>query len=456
MLLFQIVFLLLPLAGQAQETWVATYDGPGNWLDHATAIALDKQGNVYITGFSAAQYESSDYDYATIKYDAFGNQCWAERYNGPGNSIDMPAAIAVDDSANVYVTGMSFREMNANMDYATVKYDSNGNEQWIARYDSLDEYATDIDVDDEGDVYVTGSSGALGGYDIVTIKYDGAGNELWLAVYDGLAYASAQAVGLVLDPFGDVCVTGSEGESSGLDPPTNYVTIKYSSAGDSLWVAKYDVPGQLYDFPTAMTVDTHGNIYVTGSSENVPDPWFDNDYATIKYDPEGHELWVARYDGGWGGDLPTDIAVDSVGNVFVTGWTISSVNTKNYATIEYDSKGHQSWISIYAGEGLYYNEPSGIAVAPNGSIFVTGFMERLNGYLDWAIVEYDETGSQQWVYSYNGAGDGEDRAVGIAADCEGSIFVTGFTTGIDTDWDYTTIGFRCATYRWSLPGDLSD
>mgnify|MGYP001579076366 CR=1 FL=1 len=102
--------LLLPVTpAAAQETvteeWVARYNGPGNRDDSAYAIAVDGSGNVYVTGYS---YNSSTHnDYVTVKYDTNGNELWTARYNGPGNSLDVARAMAVDDSGNVYVTGES-------------------------------------------------------------------------------------------------------------------------------------------------------------------------------------------------------------------------------------------------------------------------------------------------------------------------------------------------------------
>ena len=140
-----------------QQQWVARYDGPANSDDGATAIAIDGAGNAYVTGYS---YGSVGYDYATIKYNSAGQQQWARRYDGPAHADDVANAISVDGSGSVYVTGGSYGS-GSSLDYATIKYDTSGQQQWVRRYDgpaSYDDEATAMAVDGSGDVYVTGRS----------------------------------------------------------------------------------------------------------------------------------------------------------------------------------------------------------------------------------------------------------------------------------------------------------
>src|SRR5205823_6052561 len=129
------------------------YDGPTSDDDSAAAIAVDSSENVHVTGGSAAEY-------ATVKYNSTGQEQWVAQYASGSAS-----AIAGDASDNVYVTG------TGSGDYVTIKYDSGGQEQWVARYDaSSNDTAEAIAVDAQGNVYVTGLSGPGNGFLITRLS----------------------------------------------------------------------------------------------------------------------------------------------------------------------------------------------------------------------------------------------------------------------------------------------
>ena len=115
---------------QVTQEWEARYNGAVDSTDYSYLFAVDGSGNVYVTGNS---YESeTNYDYATVKYNSSGIPQWVQKYNGPGNSGDYAYSIAADDSGNVYVTGYS-QGSGTGFDYATIKYNSSGVQQWLQR-----------------------------------------------------------------------------------------------------------------------------------------------------------------------------------------------------------------------------------------------------------------------------------------------------------------------------------
>ncbi|GAB3873935.1 hypothetical protein GCM10028824_26380 [Hymenobacter segetis] len=213
--------------GTGRVRWVSRYDGPANLDDRASSISLDAAGNVYVTGGS--QPTNGRYDYATIKYaKATGRQLWASRYNGMGNSDDFATAMAVDAQGAVYVTGVSANPVSS--DFATVKYASaTGQQLWVSTYDGPDQrfdQASAIGLDAAGEVYVTGlsySDTPRISVDYATVKYSGAsGQQLWAARYNGPAGRDDYATGLAVDAAGNAYVTGFA------DGGDSYTTIKYA------------------------------------------------------------------------------------------------------------------------------------------------------------------------------------------------------------------------------------
>jgi hypothetical protein len=154
------------------QAWVRRYNGPGNGDDRAHDLALDSQGNVYVTG--ASEGSGTGFDYATLKYSPSGQLLWAKRYNGPGNGSDSAYALALDSQGNVYVTGRS-EGSGTDYDYATRKYSPSGDLLWAKRYNgpgNSHDFAYALALDSQGNVYVTGASWGSGtGYDYATIRY---------------------------------------------------------------------------------------------------------------------------------------------------------------------------------------------------------------------------------------------------------------------------------------------
>jgi hypothetical protein len=407
-------------------------------------MAVDSAGNVYVTGISTGS--STGWDYATIKYDSNGNQLWVARYNGPANSTDMACALAVDGAGNVYVTGASFREGGIYMDYATVKYATNGDQLWVSRYGGLVNQggsAHALAVDSQGNVYVTGESwGGTSQSDYATVKYDPNGNQLWVARYNGPGNADDYAFALALDAAGNVYVTGySHGGNTGYD----YATVKYDSNGNQLWVARYNGPGSGSDIARAIAVDDGGSVYVTGFSRTGTS-WPDYaDFATVKYDPNGNQLWVARYDGpGAYDDLAEALALDREGNLYVAGNSASSTS-RALVTIKYDPIGNQLWVSRYDGgyvgsTGTSVALAKPLAVDRDGNVYVAGRFLLSGVDPKILVIKYDANGSQVWVGQYNG-GPGEDSATSLALDEVGDVYVAGCSESSETGLDYITIKY---------------
>jgi len=382
--------LILPSIIPAQE-WTVRYNGPGNLHDKANAIALDNAGVIYVTGYSLGSGTGDDY--ATIKYDTLGVEQWVARYNGPGNSQDVATAIAVVNADNIYVTGRSVG-YGTSWDYATVKYDSSGVEQWVVRYHGPGnqwDCANAIALDNAGNIYVTGYSWGSGtGDDYATIKYDTLGVEQWVARHNGPGNGGDQANAIAVDDAGHIYVTGrSYGSGTGGD----YATMKYDTLGVEQWVVRYIGPGIGGDQANAIAVDNAGHIYVTGGSQGSGTY---QDYATIKYDTLGVEQWVARYNGPVNQyDVATAIAVDDAGHIYVTGRSYGSGTGGDYATMKYDSSGVEQWVARYSGPVDGEDQASAIVVDNSGYVYVTGWSEDSGTGFDYATIKYSSVGIEE-------------------------------------------------------------
>jgi len=352
-----------------QEEWITRYNGPSNFgSDEAAAIAVDASGNVYVTGYS--DRETGGSDYATIKYSSAGQQQWVARYTGQGN-FDQASAIAVDSSGNVYVTGSS-EDSDFRYDIVTVKYNAAGQQQWVARYNgpaSDEDEAIGIAVNDSGNVFVAGSSVGTSypDYDYATIKYNSTGQEEWVARYNGPGEGVDFATSMAVDGSGNTYLTGASTDSSGY---YDYATIKYNSSGQEEWVARYDGPANGDDSASGIALDSSSNAYVTGAS---PGANTSSDYATIKYNPAGEQQWVTRYDNPEtnNDDVATAVAVDSSNNVYVTGRSWVLGGSYDYATIKYDSAGQEQWTARYSEVPGPFAEA--IVVDSSGNVCVTGW-----------------------------------------------------------------------------------
>ena len=445
--LFILISILIPTFSYAQtvqEMWTARYNGTGNNYDEAHAIAVDASGNVYVTGESKGS--SGNLDYVTIKYSPNGNKVWEARYNGPGNGDDRATAIAVDgNNGSVYVTGES-RGSSSYLDYATIKYDTNGNQLWVARYNgpvNSDDRAHGIALDGNGNVYVTGESkGTSTGLDYATIKYTASGTQTWVKRYNGPINNSDIAYAIAVDINGNIYVTGeSKGSTSCLD----YATVKYDINGNQKWVKRYNGSANYNDSAYAIGLDGSGNIYVTGKTKNSSSYY---DYVTIKYDTYGTEKWVKTYNGpGNGDDVAYAMAVDSSGNVYVTGESKGNGTYKDYATVKYDTYGNEVWIARYNGSGNSDDSAYAITIDGNGNTYVTG--GSINCPSDYATIKYDVNGNAVWIATYNGPANGSDIANAIAVDANGNVYVTGKSDGSSTNVDYLTIKYSALIANFS-------
>jgi hypothetical protein len=396
---------------QVRESWATVFPPEQTGSGHLFASILNHQKDIIVSG-------TINFDYATARYDSLtGQVVWSAIYHFRGS--DVAYATAIDSNDNVFVSGVSQGD-NTGFDMATIKYDGEtGQTLWIARYNGPangSDSASALAVDSQGDLLVVGGSTGIGtGYDYTTIKYDGqTGRPLWIARYSlpGNTYEYAHAV--ALDRQDNVLVTGSTG------------TIKYDGqTGRLLW-------GPVASGSTiVIAVDAQGDVLVAGGSHL-------SRLETYKLSGRnGQQLWAAfspaRVVGG-----ARAIALDSAGDVIVTGGT------------QIGSDGRVEKYSGQTGQTLWSIPLQGwclaLVVDRENDVYVTGSSV---GFFPWPIGDFrtvkleGRNGRLLWQRTYI---DAQARA--IAVDKEGSLYVSG-DIGPDQFRRYLTI-----KYEQSPPGDV--
>ena len=433
---------LLAPAQTPVQAWVQRYGAQTSLSggSRAVAMGLDTNGNVFVTGSSV---NGTNLGYATLKYSNAGALLWSARLDLPGNLSEVPAALAVDSSGNVFVTGSSSVPGNpavapSGYRYLTVAYSGSGMPLWTNSYSDGTGHAraVAIGVDQSGNVFVTGSSieSTNTHANMTTIAYSGSGVPLWTNRYKGAGVGGASSgTALALDTGGNVFVVGS---SWGADGYQRYAAVAYYNSGLPLWTNQYIGPANVSDGANAVAVAASGNVLVTGQSYNTGGFY---DYLTVAYSGIGTPLWTNRYGTANASD-PTAIAVDNGGNVFVTGYSWSGVGFPHYATAAYSPTGVPLWTNRYNGPVQRTDEATAVATDGRGNLFVTGYSTGISSNYDYVTIGYSSAGVPLWTNRYNGPANGNDQATAIAVDSNGNIFVTGGSWN-GTNYDFVTIKY---------------
>ena len=240
------------------------------------------------------------FDIFVVKYNSSGVKQWTQQLGTSGE--DFGEDIAIDSNGNLYVTGKAARNLddnsNSNSNIFVVKYNGSGVKQWTQQIGTAsNEAGYGITSDSNDNVYVTGSTGggldgniSGGNNDFFVIKYDSSGNKQWTKQL-GTSGADP-GYDITSDSTGNVYITGQTG--GGLDGNASaggydLFVVKYNSAGTKQWTKQLGTTGQ--DVGRGISTDSSGNIYITGdtlgglagNSSNGA-----SDILLIKYDSNGN------------------------------------------------------------------------------------------------------------------------------------------------------------------------
>jgi hypothetical protein len=374
-------------------------------------MALDSNGNIIVTGFS--QNTNTNLGYVTIKYSSNGNQLWARRYDSTNSTTVEPAAMVVDVSNNVIVTGSAL----------TAKYDQNGNQLWTAPY-----AGTALAADSNANVYVAGFSQNFG-----TVKLSPQGSNVWLTTYVE-TYGPTVSQAVLVDSDNNVYVSGLDSYNSFYNngmlygPFVQLTTIKYDSNGNAMWKESQMPQAQFTGVQVGgAALDGTGSVYLA-SHWSVPGGIMYG-YETYNYTSNGTLAWKSSPDNTFG--QANGLVIDNNGNVLLSGqdpYAYNGAYSYYYTTFKLNSAGMTFWTNHYPQPPLGSSAATSIAVDILANAYITGYSSSANGTNNIVTIKYGPNGNQLWLQSYNGLNAGNDAGNAIAVDNNGNVYVTGYET----------------------------
>lgn len=309
------------------QVWIKYYNNGGS--DVASAVAVDASGNVYVTG--ASDGGLALIDYATIKYNSAGTQQWVSRYNY-SNMIDVPTGITINSSGSQIMVAGSSGTSYTSWDYATVKYNPSGSQISVNRTPSTggQDKVFSMVTDASGNVYVTGSTGGANP-NVQTMKLDTALNTVWLQPLDVHGYNDA-GIGIALDNSNNVIVTGFGYRSNGT---RDLFVVKYNNGGTEQW-RKIMQPTDNASDAEGLRVKTNSSndIFVGGNctENNNQDIWF------LRFNSAGQQTFERRYNGTSNStDKFLDFTLDA-NYIYISAKTFSTTTVDQNITIKYEYK----------------------------------------------------------------------------------------------------------------------
>jgi hypothetical protein len=372
-----IVALLLGVgAGSAQgQTTVlseTTWGGSGREAPAAVVVAVD--GSSYVTGtsdsFTVDRFGTPTQSIFLVKFTASGALAWQRIWNGPtftGGFSEPAVALhpgaqvnnAVDDF--VYVTGLTVGPTGS--DAVLLKFDALGNLVWQKTWGGLGQDESQaVATAADGSIYIAGHTTSFGasGAGIFVVKFNPeAGAPVWQKVWDGSGGLAAIAVA----PDGNVYVAGSVGRPPGIGE-FDLVALKITSAGALTWQRTY-AAGDVADPRAGMTVATDGSIYIAGALQAPKMGFVPINALVVRLSADGALL----SDGTWGGgnEAASGIAAAPDGSIYFTGTTTrSGAGGQDPFVVHLLANGKVAGAATWGGTG--FDEGGGVAVASDGTI----------------------------------------------------------------------------------------
>jgi hypothetical protein len=328
---------------QWQKTLAASSPSDTSFI----ALDVDNSSNVYISGITAADGTLNGRDIQIAKYDTDGNLQW-QKTLGTAGTLQQGLGVAVEASTgNFYIFGIFWPSSSSQLSRTIVaKYNTSGVLQWqrslTPAVSSDDASGQDIALDSAGNVYIVGSTptGTTSGQGFL-VKYNSSGVLQWQV---GLSIGTGQSnyQGIAIDSSDNIFVTGTATASG-----TSYgVVAKYNASGVLQWKKQIGSAGG-YPNLTDITLDSSGNIYVTGNVGPNTSSYI------IKYDTNGSVLWQRNLQSLTHRVQLYSITIDSSNYIVVGGYS-SPVAGGSNQVIMVKLPGDGTPVGTYTASGINF------------------------------------------------------------------------------------------------------
>ncbi|MGI0496349.1 SBBP repeat-containing protein [Limnospira platensis CENA597] len=404
--------------------WANSIGGSG-W-DGGADIAVDHDGNVYVTGWFQGSIDINDdgnFDLISedgisgfiVKFNQAGSLVWTETIGGSNSDSANGYAITVDHNGNIYATGSFGGSIDINGDgnfdlvseegisSFIIKFNQDGSLVWAETIggDYSHTYAIAVDVDEN--VHVSGvfngsadingdgnfdlvSAGTFGNVDSYIAKFNSDGGLVWAQSIGGSN--SDYNYGIAVDSDGNIYSLGDFQGSIDINGDGNFDLVSQPSLGGA-YIVKFDGDGglvwaeslpvdQIFEFGYGMTIDSDSNVYVAGHFF-IPLPGLDYGAYLVKFNSDGGLVWAESLGGNFGYGL----AVDPDDSVYVAGTFVDSLDINNNGIIDLVSEGKlDAYIAQFNGDGglvwatniggIDNDYGNGIAIDNAGNLYVIG------------------------------------------------------------------------------------
>ncbi|MFH2144225.1 MAG: S8 family serine peptidase, partial [Bacteroidota bacterium] len=312
------------------------------------------------------------------------------------------------------------------------------NKEWEIGFgipDTIDIAATTID--NYGRIYTAGNTIVPGqNANILTTRYDEDGNIVWQQTYNYSGGSKDYGTCITSDNNGFIYVAGAS--YINLSHLTDFAILKYDTTGNLIWSTNYNGGNYKIDIPSSIAVDNSGNIYVTGASAGY---LTNEDYLTIKLDNNGNVVWNKSYDYAGFNDRPIGIVLDDQDDIIVTGYSELSTNSSEIATIKYDNlNGSQLFVYRYPQIANGINRPESIKKDNLNNIIVSGFEKHPAEGYNIKTIKFDNNLNVIWSKTHDETGN-NDKAYSLDIDNQNNIIVCGYASNQNSTKDIITIKY---------------